>query len=106
MNILCSFLFYIENEWKSLFQLLGSLFEITGAFLMANIYLRVYKYQKILAIISALWRGEKAEESTTIAGIVPERRLSSLQGLSFIGLGFLLQAIPNVAEVLSPILLE
>jgi hypothetical protein len=80
--------------WETIINLLASSLEILGAFLMANAYLNVAPLQLPTMMVNALWRGEKAKDAVAIADIVEEKRIVTLQGLSFIAAGFILKSIP------------
>ncbi|MGH6898141.1 MAG: hypothetical protein ACREJ5_16605 [Geminicoccaceae bacterium] len=86
----------------SILQIVGLVLEITGIFLMANMYVRrLPKRALLLVILSALGRGETARDAVTIAEIWPENKLISLQGLALVGGGFVIQMIGLVVATIA-----
>jgi hypothetical protein len=72
--------------------LAGLACEVVGALLMANGYTGVGGGAGIpRLLLSALVRGPLARGTAAVDHLAPENRLSSLQGLALIGLGFALQ---------------
>lgn len=85
---------------------IGSAFEITGVLLMANGFYSVGeegldKFRRILhSLISAFYRGNEGKNLVHSAEVASEeRKLTTLQGLSFIITGFLIQAINSLYQV-------
>ena len=75
-------------------QLIGLALEIAGVLLMANLYTGIVPLRQLVYLLfSALFRGAEAAGAVEMATLHLEDRLAALQGLAFIGLGFLLQAI-------------
>lgn len=76
------------------FLLLTGLFcEIIGAWLMAHVFLRLDSpFEKVSVLLSALYKGKTA---TTVADvhtdIFNENKTVTLQGFSFIFVGFVMQ---------------
>lgn len=71
---------------------IGLAFQIIGVFLMATRYTNVRVSQIAKVMITALWRGKAAREGAQITNYSVEDALSSLQGLAFIALGFIVQS--------------
>lgn len=90
---------YISHHWPDIFHVAGAISGLIGAFLMANQYFNIQTYQIPWSIISAFWRGGPAKTAAEIYQFKRENHLASLQGLAFIGLGFLLDLIPNVVAL-------
>jgi len=82
------------------YNLAGGICEITGVFLMANAYLKVPMYQVPIVLISAIWRGGNAKKMAAIKQLSSESVLASLQGISLVGLGFILQVIPEILALI------
>jgi hypothetical protein len=78
----------------SFLVLLGLGFDIWGVLLLANAYLGTARpRQRLRLLINALARGAAARGAArAIDQLATEDKLRSLQGLAFIGLGFVLQA--------------
>lgn len=97
------------------FQLLGLTLEIIGVLLMANLYVGLVSLLGAIPLLaSALVKGKAArgavyllqDESpatSSSAGqpVNQDNKLTSLQGLAFIGLGFLIQAIGVLLAAIS-----
>jgi len=83
-------------------NIVGGILELIGIMLMANIYLKTYDSKlprpvyTVLVLFSALWGGKKAQGAIGAAEILSDNLMISLRGLSFIGLGFLLQLASNL----------
>ena len=75
-------------------QLAGAVCEVAGVLLMANLYIGGVRLKQIvLVLLSALVRGDRARDAVAISDLISrEDKLTSLQGLALIGLGFVLQA--------------
>lgn len=82
-------------------QLLGGLFEVAGVYLMASRLLSTTTVaSKVSALLSALLRGRTASNAVTTSELNPEDKLRTLQGLAFIAVGFILQAVGNLIALL------
>ncbi len=86
-----------------LLVLLGLILEIVGVFFMANGYTRGVRgvLGKARVLVSALWRGGIAREATRMLQLTAEDARSVLQGIAYIGLGFVLQAAGCVVSLLT-----
>lgn len=83
-------------------QLLGLGCEIAGVLLMANGHTGAVTRGGVARLLaSALVRGATARGAAGIGHLSPENRLSSLQGLALIGLGFLLQTLGSLLQLLA-----
>lgn len=83
-----------------LLQITGSTFEVAGAYLIANLYFELVRGRQIpIMLIHALWRGSKAKDGIALTGISEENKLISLQGISFIGVGFLCQLLASIINL-------
>lgn len=85
-----------------LLQCTGGLLEITGVFLMANLYLNLPFLDTIPLLISALGRGKLSKDVADGFDLVEEtknRALKATQGLAFIATGFLIQTSANVLSL-------
>lgn len=76
----------------------GLIFEIVGVLLMANAYLKRASDSAVpMVLMSALWRGDTARGAAFPgrSDVEGEKRanLVALQGLAFIGVGFVFQSI-------------
>ncbi len=81
-------------------QLVGLVLEIVGIVLMANGHTRaIYGRGRWWILVTALWRSGIAEEATRQLSLTVEDVRSVLQGLAFIGLGFLVQALSAVLSL-------
>jgi hypothetical protein len=90
---------YIITNWVSLVYFLGMLAEITGVVLMASRYTRETLPNLPLIMLTALWRGSKAMESAKLERFSAENVVTVIQGLGFVGLGFLLQSVPTIINL-------
>lgn len=89
--------------FASVLQLIGGALALVGTFLVANIYLNVPTLSKPHALISALKRGHTAKQIADGFDLTVEtkkRILIVLQGLAFIALGFVLQAVGMVIAII------
>lgn len=96
--------------------LLGLVAQSIGVVLMANGYTAVGQVSEspgrhpragssLLALLaSALVRGRLAKGTVAIDHLTPENRLVSLQGLALVGLGFGLQLLASLVELLRAVL--
>lgn len=75
---------------KLVASLLGGIFELIGVLLMSRRYINVEFFYSIQGLFSALWRGQTATDISKIEHFSVENSLLTLQGLSYIGVGFLL----------------
>lgn len=91
---------YIAMHWPALFNIAGAGAEITGVFLMAKRYTNMPWHQWPLALVTALWGGKPAKDLGYGADITQENHKKSLLGLTLIGIGFALQAIPSIISLL------
>lgn len=88
-------------EFFVIAQISGGILEIIGVFLMANLYLNMPFNESISVLINAFWRGKSANDATSgfeFTVETPRRVLVSLQGLSFIATGFLIQTVATVTS--------
>jgi hypothetical protein len=74
-------------------QIIGLVIEIVGVTFMANSYVPVEKHSVIRVLFSGLFRGDLAKKVTHPAIFHSDDRIKGLQGLAFIGFGFLIQAL-------------
>ena len=83
-------------------QLLGLGCEIAGVLLMANGYTGAVTRGGVVRLLaSALVRKATAQGAASIAHLSPEDRLGSLQGLALVGLGFFLQTLGTLLQLLA-----
>ncbi len=83
-----------------LLQIIGSTLEVIGAYLIANLYFETVVGRQIpIMLIHAIWRGPKAKDAIALTGISKENKLISLQGIAFIGVGFLFQLLASVVSL-------
>ena len=81
----------------TIMQLVGSVIGTLGGFLMASSLLHMIRpVATPLYLLSALRRGTHARGATRIKPATVEERLTSLQGLAFVTLGFSLQFTGSV----------
>jgi hypothetical protein len=77
---------------------IGSMFQVVGSIFMANTFFHI-KYKHVpRAFFSAIFRGNYADKVARIGKLHDEDKTKSLQGLSYIFLGFLLQSIKYVLD--------
>jgi hypothetical protein len=94
------------QNWQNFMQIVGSVFEISGAYLMANHYLNAPKEQIPRLFISVLrWKdqGSDAEIERTVnrlRELSPERTIITIRGLAFISIGFFIQALSTIISML------
>lgn len=81
-------------------QLLGLTLEIMGVIFMANAYMIVKDQSVIRMLFDALFRGPSAKMLASNVFDRSEDVLLSLQGLAFIGLGFLIQALAVIIIII------
>lgn len=87
-----------------LLQIIGSTLEVIGAYLIANLYFETVTRRQIpIMLIHALWRGSKAKDGIALTGISEENKLISLQGIAFIGIGFLCQLLASIMALFTHI---
>lgn len=80
----------------------GLTFEILGVFRMASQSTRIVRLHELpTLLISAFFRGSAARAAVEAEALNEEDRLTRLQGLAFLGFGFLLQTIGFVWTALS-----
>lgn len=73
-------------------QILGLILDLVGVLQMANGYTRALPQSQIaFLLVNALRRGPLAKEAVQHQDLTREDRMNVLQGLAFVGLGFLLQ---------------
>jgi hypothetical protein len=91
---------------SAILQLIGALSEIYGAILMANQYIATPKRDYLALVtllLDALSRGKISREATSGIFPVSDNKLTSLQGLAYIGLGFLLQFFSALCSLLGSV---
>ena len=78
-------------------ELLGASFEIVGALMLANRYLRRPSLFSIPSgLISAIWRGEAAKNVAFLGELTEESALTSLRGILLLIVGFVLETVPRI----------
>jgi len=87
------------NTFMDIISIIGGLFEIIGVYFMAERYLRLSIWDVACTMLVSLWRGQLAKENSQAAHFSGEDTTLSLQGLSYIGLGFLLQLLNNIFDL-------
>jgi hypothetical protein len=92
---------YLLNHWHALVYLLGMIFEIIGALLIANRYLNMPWWSRLGVLTSAVYGGKLAQRAEAIAELSGERTKDALRGLGFLCLGFALRTLPSIAELLA-----
>lgn len=83
-------------SFVTLLQLIAAIFEIAGVFLMAkSLYQSLILYQVPGILIKALFRASVARQAAQLNEKLSDEKfaLDALQGLAFIGLGFLTQLV-------------
>ncbi len=87
------------------FQLIGSILEVIGVIMMANLYTRTGLKNFPMIFLSAIIRGKTAR-GVAIVSVIKKSdeeeissNLLSLQGLSLIAFGFMFQAIGNLVTL-------
>lgn len=79
--------------------LIGLALQTLGAFFMANAYLNQLNFIQSLGVFfSSLRRGCYAKKGEKIKLISQDKVIVSLQGLSFIGIGFFIQFLSDLAK--------
>lgn len=72
--------------------IIGATLEIVGVFLMSGAYLSASRTKNRLQILAnALFRGAIARGAVDVSELNEVHKVKALQGLAFIGLGFLMQ---------------
>jgi hypothetical protein len=92
---------YIINHWHALVYLLGMIFEIIGALLLANRYLNMPWWSRLGVLTSAVYGGKSAQRAEAIAELSGESAKYAIRGLGFLCLGFLFRTLPSIAELLN-----
>jgi len=91
--------YWIVTHWDELLFSIGSVLEVLGVYKMANVYLTGILTASIPKVLfTAFFRGGKGKSVIGAARIYKynkEQVGMTLQGLSFVGVGFVLQALPN-----------
>ncbi|MFV2073459.1 MAG: hypothetical protein ACC742_12510 [Thermoanaerobaculales bacterium] len=90
------------SHWlPSTLQLAGSVAEIIGIVLMANGLLSGIAWGGVLrTLIDAIRRGPSARGAVRMSELGEENGLHTLQGLAFVLVGFVLQAVGTVLSML------
>ncbi|HEV7484712.1 MAG TPA: hypothetical protein VGQ65_03445 [Thermoanaerobaculia bacterium] len=83
--------------------LAGALCGLCGAAQMANQFTSTVDGWLDLAdvLINAIGRGKKAKGMVAVADKSPEQKLTTLQGIAFVFLGFLLQSLGVLLDLLT-----
>ncbi|MDY6919312.1 MAG: hypothetical protein SV765_03765 [Pseudomonadota bacterium] len=96
-----------SQDCYSLLALISSIFELIGVILMANVYINIggpvreKAFRFAGGLISSLKRGKCARKLVVSARITErEDRLTTLQGLAFIAVGFILQLLSNLLQLI------
>ena len=82
-------------------QLCGIILEIIGVLFMANYFLQIRWYQIPKVVLTSFYRSGSGKSASVISDFTPEDKLTSLQGLSFLFLGFLIQGIAIIISLLT-----
>jgi hypothetical protein len=90
---------YLAANYGTILNILGSVFEIMGVILMANRFIKVKAWQIPAVIVSSLWRGKLSLRAASFAELTEDNALETLRGLSFIAVGFVIGALPNVIKL-------
>ena len=75
--------------------IMGACLEVIGVFLMAGAYLsaaRPNPWDRLQVLVSAFFRGDAAKGAVDMSELNATHKVQALQGLAFIGLGFVCQA--------------
>lgn len=81
-----------ETYLSDALLIVGAVLEIVGVFLMSGAYLSATRLRDRLPILgNALVRGNTAKGAVEVSELNKTQKVSALQGLAFIGLGFILQ---------------
>jgi hypothetical protein len=88
------------GHWTQLAEIVGTICEVYGVFLMGDVLLRVPATQVPRVMLSALIGGKAARSAATISEMVGHDDIVvSLRGLSLIALGLTAKALPSVADL-------
>ena len=79
------------------FPIIASILQMVGAMLMANVFFNIKAKSMIQSLFSGVFRGEKAQRAAGAGRIYTEEPIKTLQGLSLIFLGFLLNLIHDIS---------
>lgn len=91
---------FFRANGSNLIQSIGSTFEVIGAILMANKYFNVKsKWRVPQILLSATVRGKNAKAANAIADMSEDRGMTSLQGMSLIAVGFIIQLLYQIFQV-------
>ncbi len=78
-------------------ELGGTFFEVLGAVLLANRYLRsAYVIHIPIALFSSIWNGRYARGMAKFGDLTREDALSSLRGLTALIIGFSIRSVPHI----------
>ncbi|MBV8977112.1 MAG: hypothetical protein JO261_07505 [Alphaproteobacteria bacterium] len=87
---------HLYTAAKAGLAIVGGIFELAGVFAMSARYINVDLLEVLPGLASALWRGQLARDIANLEQITREDVVTTLQGLSLIGLGFLFSTAANV----------
>ena len=72
--------------------IIGTCLEVIGVFLMSGAYMSAVRVtQKLKVLFVSLYRGRSAKGAVDLSGLNETQKVNALQGLAFIGLGFICQ---------------
>jgi hypothetical protein len=86
---------------ENLCELIGASLEVIGAILLANRYLNKARIGQIpWALLSVIWKGKKAIDLAFASRYSQENALTSLRGILFLFLGFVIRGLPHLVRVI------
>ncbi|HWB50324.1 MAG TPA: hypothetical protein VG651_14535 [Stellaceae bacterium] len=86
---------YFLSHWEHVTYFSGIVLEVWGAFLISRRYVRFGFWQIIAVLISALYRGETAQNAAATIEYIEDSTIDVLKGLALIALGSILRAVPS-----------
>ena len=92
---------YLCTHWGAILYLIGSICDIAGVCLMASRYTKVLWRQRPWVIVSAIWRGKRARLAAEYSNAIPDNGLTILQGLGLVAVGFALQMLQTIRQVVT-----
>jgi hypothetical protein len=97
----------MSDVLQNIFTLVGGVCGFIGVLLMANVYINESNLKAFLTLVSAFFGTQRAKTRVgtlrALPALAQDDRMRSLRGLGFVGLGFILQAMPPVVYLVNSI---
>lgn len=84
----------------SILNMFAASLELTGAFFLANHYLKIRARNIPKVLMSSLFRGRVSNLAANLSQLAGDDPVISLRGIAFLALGFTIQIVSSIGQII------